>query len=39
MKTTIYLFLSLGLHKGFPSYRRAFGPQKRISSNSKHEIT
>ncbi len=35
-KTTIYL--SLGLHKGRPSYRReAFSPQKRTSSTSKHE--
>jgi len=31
-KTAIYLFL--GLHKGRPSYRRSFRPQKRISRSS-----
>jgi hypothetical protein len=30
LKTTIYL--SLGLHKGRPSYKRAFSSQKRTSS-------
>ncbi len=29
-------YLSLGLHKGCPSYRRS--PQKRTSSTSKHKI-
>jgi hypothetical protein len=32
-------YLFLGLHKGFPSYRRSFQPQKRTSSTSKHEIS
>ncbi len=36
-KTIIYL--SLGLHKGRPSYKKAFSSQKRTSSNSNHEIT
>jgi hypothetical protein len=34
-KTTIYL--SLGLHKGRPSYRRSLQPSKKTSSTSKHE--
>jgi hypothetical protein len=32
------IYLSLGLHKGCPSYKEAFSPQKRTSSTSKHEI-
>ncbi len=35
-KTTIYL--SPGLHKGSPSYRRSFQPSKGTSSTSKQEI-
>jgi hypothetical protein len=32
------IYLSLGLQKGCPSYRRkAFSPHKRTSSTSKHE--
>jgi hypothetical protein len=39
LKTTIYV--SLGLHKGRPSYStdEAFSHQKRTSSTSKHEIS
>ncbi len=35
----IAIYLSLGLHKGRPSYRRSLHPQKRTSSTSKHEIS
>jgi hypothetical protein len=27
-KTTVYEYLSLGLHKGFPVYRRSLQPSK-----------
>jgi hypothetical protein len=35
----IAIYLSLGLYKGRPSYRRSLQPSKRTSSNSKHEIS
>ncbi len=35
----ITVCLSLGLHKGDPSFRRRFSPQKRTSSTSKHEVS
>ncbi len=35
----IVLYLSLGHHKGLPSFREAFSPQKKTSSTLKHEIS
>jgi hypothetical protein len=35
----ISINLYLGLHKECPCYRKAFSPQKRTSSTSKHEIS
>jgi hypothetical protein len=35
----ITISLSLGLHKGCPSYRRSLQPQKRTSGTSKHAIS
>jgi hypothetical protein len=32
------IYLSLGLHKGHPSYRRSLQPSKRTSSASKNVI-
>ncbi len=39
IKIAIYLSVSLGLHKRVKATGEAFSPQKRTSSNSKHEIS
>jgi hypothetical protein len=37
--TKIAIYLSLGRHKGLPSYKRNLQPSNKTSGTSKHEIS